>query len=230
MNRVLKVARMQLINRQTFVWVPLMIIVGAFVISWLIFAIVRIPPGASGFNGAAQAPLWYFAIIGAQSLTLTFPFSQALSVSRRTFFAGTILVALASGAAVATLYVVLAPLEQATRGWGVGSDMFTIVWVSDGAWYHAWVFFLALTMVFFASGFWAATLYKRWSGGVLTAVLIGIGFVLVGILALISWQNWWAPVGQWFAVQTPLSMGGWMLAFATVLVATAYLGLRRATP
>ncbi|MEZ5090363.1 MAG: hypothetical protein R2719_11985 [Micropruina sp.] len=52
MNLVLKVARMQLINRQTFVWVPLMIIVGAFV-TWLIFAIVR-PAGASGFNGAAR--------------------------------------------------------------------------------------------------------------------------------------------------------------------------------
>ncbi len=230
MNRVLKVARMQLINKQTFVWVPLLIIGAAFVISWLIFAILRVPAGTDGFNGAAQAPLWYFAVIGVQSLTLTFPFSQALSVTRRTFFLGTTLVAVASGAIVATIYVALAPLERATSGWGVNSDMFNIVWVTDGPWYHAWVFFLALTMVFFQSGFWAATIYKRWGGTVLTAVLIGLGLVLVGLLALVSWQNWWLQLGGWFVVQTPLSLGGWMLAFAAALAISAYLILRRAVP
>ena len=230
MNRVLKVARMQLINKQTYVWVPLMVIGAAFVISWLIFAILRVPSGAPAFNGAAQAPLWYFAVIGVQSLTLTFPFSQALSVTRRTFFLGTTLVALGSGAIVATLYILLAPLELATNGWGVHSTMFNIVWVTEGPWYHAWVFFLALTMVFFQFGFWAATLYKRWGATVLTAVLIGLGLVLVGLLALVSWQNWWSHLGSWFVAQSPLSVGGWMLGLAAVLAATAYLVLRRTTP
>ncbi|MEA4943223.1 MAG: hypothetical protein VB080_02170 [Propionicimonas sp.] len=230
MNRVFKVARMQLINKQTFLWVPLMIIGGAFVISWLIFAILRLPTGASGFNGAAQAPLWYFAIVGVQSLTLTFPFSQALSVTRRTFFLGTMLVAVASGMVVATLYVVLAPLERASNGWGVQSDMFNVVWVTDGPWYHAWVFFLALTMVFFQAGLWAATIYKRWGATVLTTVLVGLGLVLVGLLALVAWQNWWTHLGSWFVVQTPLSLGGWMLLLSAVLASSAFLVLRRAVP
>lgn len=230
MNRVLKVARMQLINKQTYLWVPLMVIGAAFVISWLIFAILRVPSDAPAFNGAAQAPLWYFAVIGVQSLTLTFPFSQALSVTRRTFFLGTTLVALASGATVATLYVVLAPLELATNGWGVHSNMFNVVWVTDGPWYHAWVFFLALTMLFFQAGFWAATIYKRWGATVLTSVLIGLGLVLVGLLALVSWQNWWAHLGSWFVAQTSLSLGGWMLAVAAVLATSAFLVLRRAVP
>lgn len=230
MNRALKVARMQLINKQTFVWVPLLVIGAAFVISWLIFAILRLPSDASAFNGAAQAPLWYFAVIGVQSLTLTFPFAQALSVTRRTFFLGTTLVALASGVVIATLYVLLAPVEQATNGWGVRSNMFNVVWVTDGPWYHAWVFFLALTMVFFQSGFWAATIYKRWGATVLTTVLIGLGLVLVGLLALVAWQDWWAHLGSWFVAQTPLSLGGWMFAFAAVLATSAFLALRRAIP
>lgn len=229
MNRALKVARMQLINKQTFLWVPLLVIGAAFVISWLIFAIF-LPDDAAGYNGAAQAPLWYFLVIGIQSLTLTFPFSQALSVTRRTFFLGTTLVALASGAIIATLYVLLAPLERATNGWGVGSDMFNVAWVTDGPWYHAWIFFLALTMVFFQSGFWAATIFKRWGSVVLTTVLIGIALLLVGLLALVSWQNWWSHIGRWFLAQTPLSLGGWMLAFAAVLATSAYLALRRAVP
>ncbi|GAA4074497.1 hypothetical protein GCM10023065_31690 [Microbacterium laevaniformans] len=45
MNRTLAVARMQLVNKQTFVWVPLIITAVAFVISWLIAAIITTRSG-----------------------------------------------------------------------------------------------------------------------------------------------------------------------------------------
>ena len=45
------------------------------------------------YGGGAQAPLWYFDVVGIQALTLTFPFSQAMSVTRREFFLGTLLTA-----------------------------------------------------------------------------------------------------------------------------------------
>ena len=40
MNRTLSVVRMQLINKQTYIWIPLIILGGAFVLSLAIYAIL----------------------------------------------------------------------------------------------------------------------------------------------------------------------------------------------
>lgn len=52
----------------------------------------------------------------------------------------------------------------------------------------------------------------------------------MGLLALSSWHNWWPYVGAWLGTQTPLSLGGWLLAASVGLALTAYLTLRRAAP
>ena len=93
-GRIFNVVRLQYVNRQTFIWVPLIVLGGAFVVTWGIWAVlfangVR----ADMYGGGAQAPLWYFAVVGVQALTLTFPFSQAMSVTRREFYLGTLLTA-----------------------------------------------------------------------------------------------------------------------------------------
>ncbi len=60
--------------------------------------------------------MWYFFGLGIQSLTMTFPFSQGLSVSRRNFFLGTVGLFTVLAAAVARLCVILGVVEQATNG------------------------------------------------------------------------------------------------------------------
>ncbi|WP_396655983.1 hypothetical protein [Microbacterium sp.] len=235
MNRTLAVARMQLVNKQTFIWVPLLIIAGAFVVSWLIYFIITsamgdAPARGQGFNGASQAALWYFLVIGVQAMSLTFPFSQAMSVTRRTFYLGTGLLAAGTGAVLATLYTLLAVPELATGGWGVGSYMFAVPWVTDGAWYEGWLFFFAVTLLVFVLGFWVATIYKRFGSTVLTTLLMGLALAIVALIALVTWQGWWGNVGAWFAAQTPLTMALWMLALTVALGISSYGTLRRATP
>ena len=56
MNRTFNVMRMQLVNRQTYVWMPLIILGGSFVLSLMIYALI--PTDAPKYGGAAQAPLW----------------------------------------------------------------------------------------------------------------------------------------------------------------------------
>ena len=84
MNRTLNVVRLQLVNRMTYIWIPLIILFGALAITLAIYAMVTSGGGTvMMFSGGAQAPLWYFMVVGIQALTLTFPFSQAMSVTRR---------------------------------------------------------------------------------------------------------------------------------------------------
>lgn len=230
-SRTIGVVRMQLVNRQTYLWVPMIVLAGAFAITLATYGIIA-GAGVTGpmYGGGAQAPLWYFGVVGAQAMALTFPFSQAMSVTRREFFTGTILTAALTAAILSVLFVIGGFVEDTTGGWGMNGYFFRIPWVWDAGAGGAFVFFFALAMTFFVSGFWGATIYKRWGAAALTSVLVGLALVLVGALWLVGRMNAWAELGAWFAAQGIVGMSLWMLVVIAALGAMSYATLRRATP
>ncbi|MGO2049976.1 MAG: hypothetical protein ACTH2E_05885, partial [Microbacterium sp.] len=104
MSRTLNVIRLQLINRQTFIWVPLIVLASAVLISVLIYAMI--PIDDPKYGGGAQAPLWVFFVIGMQAMTMTFPFSQAMSITRREFFVGTMITAVLGSVFMAIVFLI----------------------------------------------------------------------------------------------------------------------------
>jgi hypothetical protein len=228
MSRTLSVVRMQLVNRQTYIWIPLIVLAGAFVLSLLIWSMI--PVDSPKYGGGAQAPLWYFGVVGVQALTLTFPFSQAMSVTRREFYLGTLLTAVLTGGILALIFVAGGLIERATGGWGVNGYFFYLDWIWVAGPAMAGLFYFALAMLFFVIGFWAATIYKRFGALWLTVVLVGIGLVLVGLMWLTGRMNAWARVFEWFAVQGASGLTLWGLLLIAVLAASSFLTLRRAVP
>ncbi|SFI52606.1 MULTISPECIES: hypothetical protein [Microbacterium] len=231
MSRTLNVIRMQLVNRQTYIWVPLIVLAGSLVVTLAIYAIL-INAGVDGpkYGGGAQAPLWLLAVVGAQALTRTFPFSQAMSVTRREFYLGTMLTAMLAAAVLALIFVAGGLLELATGGWGMNGYFFHLPWIWEAGPAVAGLFFFALALLFFAVGFWGATIYKRAGTAVLMSVMIGLALVLVAVLWLVGRLNAWAEAFGWFATQGALGLGLWSLLVIAVLAAISYLTLRRATP
>lgn len=228
MNRVVNVGRMQLINKWTFIGIPLVIMGGAVV---LIFLIGLIIPGDEPLaTGVGQAPLWYFLAAGVQALTLTFPFSQGLSITRRTFFVGTVGTFSLLALVMAVLYFLLALGEEATNGWGGGARAFALPWVTDGPWYQTILFFWMVTILFFILGFWGATIYKRWSTTGLLIVSLSVAAVLVGLVALATFTSSWPLVGNFLVGQTPLSISGLLAILVILLAGGSFLTLRRALP
>jgi len=231
MSRTLNVVRMQLINRQTYIWIPLIILGASFAITLAIYGIL-LTAGVETvkFGGGAQAPLWYFLAVGVQALTLSFPFSQAMSVTRREFYLGTVITAALTSALLALIFVVGGLVEQATGGWGMNGYFFALDWVwADGP-LVAGVFFFVLAMLFFVIGFGSATVYKRFGALWLTLVYVVIAVLLVGVLWLIGRTDTWVEVFGWFA---EIGSGGLTLLMvgATLLVgATSFPVLRRAVP
>src|SRR5690606_34328329 len=73
MSRTLNVVRLQLINKQTFIWVPLIVLAAATLVSVLIYAMI--PSDGPKYGGGGQAPLWVFFAVGLSAMTMTFPFS-----------------------------------------------------------------------------------------------------------------------------------------------------------
>lgn len=228
MSRTLNVVRMQFVNKQTYVWVPLLVLGGAFVLSLAIFAMV--PYDGVKVGGGTYAPLWYFLVVGVQSLTLTFPFSQAMSVSRREFFLGTLLAAAATSAMLALIFMVGGLIEEATNGWGMNGYFFYLQWIwADGPLAAFFVYFVT-AMMFFVTGFWSATIYKRFGSLWLTAVLVGIGALLVAVIWLVGFADAWVAAFTWFGQQGALGLALWGVLLGAVLAGISFLILRRATP
>lgn len=228
MSRTLNVVRMQLINRNTYIWIPLLVLAGAFVLSLAVYALI--PGNEPKVGGAAQAPLWYFLVVGTQALTLTFPFSQAMGVTRREFFIGTFLTATLTSAILSGVFVVGGLIERATDGWGMNGWIFYLepVW----AWgpFGALAFYFVIAMLFFAIGFWSATIYKRFGGLWLTVVLVCIGVLLVAAMWIIGRANAWGQVFVWFGAQGMAGLALWSLVLIVVLAVGSFIPLRRATP
>lgn len=236
MNRTTSVVRMQLINRMTFLWIPLIILAASLLITLAIWGIIVFSIDASGgggaemFSGGSQAPLWYFVVIGVQALTLTFPFSQAMSVTRREFFLGTMLTAAGSALLLTAIYLIGGLIETVTGGWGMDGYFFRLPWVWSQGPVIAALFFLVACMLAFTAGFWASTIYKRF--GLTILVGVGIGFAALLVLAafLISHFGAWPTIGRWIVEMQPWHFVAGSTVVWLALAAGSFLTLRRATP
>lgn len=234
MNRTANVVRMQLTNRQTFLGVPLLILFASFAltlaIDGVIVAALSEPLDQPMYSGGVQAPLWYFAVVGVQALHLAFPFSQAMSVSRREFFSGTLLTAAGSALGLAMIYLVGGLLEQVTDGWGFHAYFFRLPWIWDQGPFAAALFYFTAAMLAFLLGFLGATVYKRFGMLWLVVGLIGVATALVLAALGISLTDSWGAVGRALADAQALWVALIGLGVAAVLAGLSYLTLRRATP
>ncbi|MDK1359579.1 hypothetical protein QNO00_04775 [Arthrobacter sp. zg-Y1219] len=229
MNRALAVARMQLLNKWIYLGVPAIILVVSTLVALAILALIP-DTGSSRMSFAGQAVMWYFLSIGVQALILTFPFSQAMSVSRRSFYLGTLGLFAVMALGLGVLYWLLGLVEEATGGWGINAHVFALPWIAESAWHTQILLYFALSTLLFMFGFWFATVYKRWRMTGLMAAVIGLALVLLGAVAAATWTQSWAEVGAWFVRLTPLALTGWLLLGGVVLAAGSYGTLRRAIP
>ncbi|TKV28613.1 hypothetical protein FDK12_08125 [Arthrobacter sp. NamB2] len=226
-SRTLNVVRLQFVNTQTFIWVPALVLGGAWVVTMLIYWILQ---GAGvddvKIGGGSQAPLWYFLAVGIQAMTMTFPFSQAMSLTRREFYIGSLAAAGVSGLGMAVVFVLLGLLERATDGYGMNGYFAYLEWVWEAGPLAAGLTYFVLTMFFFIIGFWSATIFKRFGTARLVMVLLGIGLVLVGLAALVTRQQAWSDVWRWFIDTGSLGLTLWTVLVSALLAAGSYLTLR----
>ncbi len=228
MSRTLNVIRLQLINKQTFIWVPLIVLGGAVLVSVLIYAMI--PGGDPKYGGGGQAPLWVFFAVGMTAMTLTFPFSQAMSITRREFFFGTLITAILGSAFMGVLFLIGGGIEMLTNGYGVNGYVFHLPWLWEAGPFGAFVVYFTLALFFFVVGFTGATIYKSWGPVVISVAGVGVALVLLGIVFLITRLELWEQV--WFGILDlgALGLALWGLVVVAVLAGISFLAFRRAKP
>lgn len=230
MNRVLDVARIQLVAWPTAVGWPFGILTIAFLANLAIFGAIGDAPENSTTGGLLSIYVVFF-VTYLQSVTQVFPFLSGLSVTRRAFFAGTALLALAQSVLFAAVLVVMRLLEDATGGWGLSLEFFGMPYVRhDNLLVQLVVYAVPFVALAFL-GVFLGVVFKRWGSNGLFALTVLAVAVAAAWVVLVTWLDAWPSVGSWFTSTSPVAMvAGWPLLVAAALAGVAYLGLRRAEP
>lgn len=227
-SRLVNAVRLQFVNPQTFIWIPLIVLAGSWALTMVIHAIVA-GGGVEGriFGGGSQAPLWYFGVVGIQAMTLTFYFSQAMTLTRREFFLGALIAAAMSALGIALIFVLLGLIEQSTNGYGLDGYFAYLPWLWESGPFAAGLTYFVLTMLAFVLGFWFAIVFKRFGTLVLTLILFALGFAFLGLIALITVNRAWPQVWVWFAQAGSVEITLWTALCGIVFALGSYLTLRR---
>lgn len=236
MRRVLDVARIQTVNWQFVLTLPLGVLAGTFVINLVVFgtvlATVGGPANAAGFNTGALSSLYIVAGIShLQTMTQVFPFAVGLSVTRRTFYAATALVVLAQSAAFGLLVTILQVIERATGGFGVRMTFFDFGFLAQDNVILQWLVYTVPLLAVSALGVSTGVVFARWGQWGIWAVVLGASVLGAGLTMLITWQRWWEAVGTFFAGQSSFALvAGYPSVIVLVLGVAGWLAIRRATP
>ena len=229
MTTWIKVARFHLVDRTSFTALPWAVLAFDFLV-WLALAASAGGGHSAQVPTAALAAIYvFFFIAGTLSMFRSLPFAFALGVSRRSYYAGTALLAVSLAAVYGLALAVLQVIEQATGGWGVGLHFFRVAYILPGPWYLTWLTSFVLLALMFIYGMWFGLLYWRWN---LVGVLaFAAAQIVVGVIAAVtvSQADAWPAIGRFFTTLGAAGLTGLLAALVAVLLAGGYATMRRVT-
>jgi hypothetical protein len=150
-------------------------------------------------------------------------------VSRRTYFAGTVLLVVGLSAAYGLLLAVLQEVERATAGWGVDMHFFRVSYLLNGPWYQTWLTSFVGLALLFVCGMWFGLVWRRWNIIGLVAFIASLVTALLIAALAITWAHVWDGVGHFFTVLSSTGLTGVLAALAVVLAAGGLATMRRVT-
>jgi len=172
-------------------------------------------------TGALAAIYLFFLIAGALGSFRSLPFAFALGVGRRSYYAGTALLAVGLAAVYGLVLAVLQVIEQATGGWGVRLHFFRVAHILPGSWYLTWLISFVLLVLMFVYGMWFGLVYRRWNLFGLLVFMAAVAIVVVVGVVIASQVHAWPAIGRFLASLSAAGITGLLAALAVLLLAEA---------
>jgi hypothetical protein len=225
----IKVARYHLVDRISLTIGPWGLLAFDFAIFLAIVVMMGPARHPQSQSGALAAIYVVFIVTGALTIFKSLPFGLALGVSRRSYYAGTTLLAVVLSAVYGLALALLQVIERATNGWGLTLHFFRIPYLFSGPWYLTWLTSFAGLTLMFVYGMWFGLAYRRWNLTGLLALGAAQIIVLVGGAAVATATHAWPVVGHFFTTLSVTGLTGLLAALAAVLLAGGYTTVRRIT-
>lgn len=234
-NEIWRIVRLHAVNPSIFFLVPAMVLGGAWAITMVIALILLgsgVPMESTGFeySWAVLSPQWYLIVVGVQAVSYTFPFALGFGATRRDYWLGTGLMFVLASLLYAVVIATLLVIERATGGWGIGAGMFDALWYVGADWFTAFYTTFALQLLVLFIGAGVTTVFMRWRmKGLLTLAFGGMA-VILGLIAVLTFTESWAPLGEWLASIGLVGVFTLVLVTALAWAVAGFLVIRRATP
>ncbi len=149
MTTYVHVARYHLVQRFNYLVLPWAVLAFAFCVDVIVLDLTPAGHTAQRYVGGLASIFVIVFILGVQSVARSLPFGLALGVSRRSFYVGTALLALALAAVAGVVATAGQAIERATGGWGMTMGFFRVPYILDGPWYLTlFTSFVVLTLLF----------------------------------------------------------------------------------
>ncbi len=231
MNRVLAAARLHLVHPLVMLGIPWMIVGLSFVINLAVWHLTPAGEESSSFTGGLASLYITVLVVYVQAFTQLLSFAMGVSLSRRTFYLGTALVALAQALGYGIVIAALAAVERATDGWGAGLQFWMpFPGIPDNPVLQALIT-ASIMLAFMFTGIGMGVVHKRWGANGLWILTLGAVVVLGALGVLITWRRAWGDIGSWFADQSVYTLAvGLPLALVVVLAALSFGANRRTVP
>ncbi|WP_062380079.1 hypothetical protein [Demequina pelophila] len=232
-RRIGNVMRMHVANPWPAVLLPWLILFAIHAMMLAIWAIISHYAGpdldadAFRYSGGISWIVFYLMSIAIQATNATFRFALGFSATRRDYYLGTLAFFLITAAMFSTGIGVLALVERATDGWGMGGSLYAPAYLYDRSFGEIVFHFFTLIALFAVIGLLIGAMYVRWRATGLYAFFGALSLVLLGL----TWwllDAGWGPVGRFFT-ETPLvGILAWTLPVTVVLAVLGWVALRRA--
>jgi hypothetical protein len=239
LQRVGRIVRLHFANPWTTIGLPWIILGSIFLVNlaiwWIIFASVTSASDRADvsdglqYSGASFYVFVYMLVVAVQAISITFPFALGYGVTRRDYYLGTALNFVILSAIYSLGLTLLSVIEKLTNGWGMGGRMFTAVYFGDGWPQRLYLFFVGFLFFFFIGSLFASV-YVRWKANGLVALFIGLGVLVVAVVALATFTQGWGVVGAFFGQAGLVGSVSWSLVITALAAVAGFLVLRRATP
>jgi hypothetical protein len=234
MTTWIKVARYHLVDRISYTALPWGLLAFHFALIVAIFKMAGPAvdvPGKVLHDQAFNLVVIYvvFLVLGLLAVLRSLPFGMALSVSRRSYYAGTAALAVALAAVYGLGLAVLQAIERATGGWGMGLHFFRIPYILDGPWYLTWLTSFVGLGLMFIYGMWWGLIYRRSNLAGLLAFGAAQIIVVSGGVIIASQVHGWPAIGRFLITLSATGLTGLLAALAAVLLAGALTTIRRVT-
>ncbi|QYH36598.1 ABC transporter permease [Salinibacterium sp. M195] len=238
LKRITNVAKLHFANPWTTLGLPWIILgvifAGSLTIWWLIYSALS-PEQRVGalqgteFGGSSFFIFIYMMVVAIQAISITFPFALGYGVTRRDYYLGSALAFVVLAVIYTTGLAILAAIEKATNGWGMGGTMFAPIYFGGSVPERTFVqFVLFLFFLFFGSAI--AAVWVRWKATGVTVFFIIVGALLVGLIALATFTDSWFAVGDTFVDLGVIGVASWSLVLTAISAIAGFFLLRRATP